>query len=157
VAKGRSAALAAEAAEKVRLVDGRFREGQTALLRGELTKVDEIWSAALAADSALLPPGITSYYADQMRGTLTQAHTKSGDEKYAKGQYSSAYDEYTRGLTASPKDGHLLDQLARLEKVAEDLVASGGCEQLQSAARITRAEPPSPAHVAAVKGLEKCR
>ncbi len=157
VAKGRSAALATEAAEKVRLVDGRFREGQTALLRGELTKVDELWSQALAADSALLPPGIASYYADQMRGTLTQAHTKSGDEKYSKGQYSSAYDEYTRGLSANPKDGHLLDQLARLEKVAEELVASGGCEQLQSAARMTRAEPPSPAHAAAVRGLEKCR
>ena len=157
VVRGRSAALAAEAAEKVRLVDGRFREGQTALLRGDLVKVDEVWGEALNADGALLPPGIESYYSNQMRGTLSQAHAKAGDEKFGKGQYSSASDEWTRGLQASPKDPHLLDQLARLEKVAEGLIGQGGCEQLQTAARITRAEPPSPAHQAAAAALEKCR
>jgi hypothetical protein len=157
VAKGRSAALAAEAAEKVRLVDGRFREGQTALLRGELNRVDELWNQALAADAALLPPGIDSYYAGQMRGTLVQAHSKLGDERFAKGQYSSSYDEYTRGLAANPKEPHLLDQIARLEKVAEDLVAGGGCEQANTAMRITRSDPPSPVHAQAAKVLEGCR
>ena len=158
VVRGKSAALAAEAAEKVRLVDGRFREGQTALLRGDLLKVDEVWGEALSADGALLPPGVESYYSGQMRGTLAQAHAKVGDEKFSKGQYSSAYDEWSRGLHVSPKDPHLLDQLARLEKVAEGILGQGGsCEQAQTAARITRAEPPSPAHEAALRALEKCR
>jgi ABC transport system ATP-binding/permease protein len=157
VAKGPSAALAAEAAERVRLVDGRFREGQTALLRGELTKVDELWGQALAADAALLPAGVGSYYEGQMRSALCAAHSKAGDERAAKGQYTGAYDDYLRGLAVSPKDPHLLDQLARLEKVAEELVAAGGCDQLLTASRITRAEPPSAAHAAAEKGLARCQ
>jgi len=91
-----------------------------------------------------------------MRTTLGQAHAKVGDEKLSKAQYASAYDEYVKELTLLPADTHLLDSLARLEKVAEGLLANGACDQVQVAVRITRADPPSPAHVAAQKALESC-
>ena len=62
-----------------------------------------------------------------------------------------------KGLAVSPQDPHLNDQLARLEKQAENLIGSGAGDQLQIAEHITRADPPSPAHEAARKGLERCR
>ena len=156
-ARGKTAQVARDVAEKVRTVDGRFREGQTAMLRGELGRADEIWSDALNADAALMPPGAASFLGQQMRTTLGAAHAKTGDARFSKAQYTSAYDEWMKGLAVLPKDAHLLDSLARLEKVAENLLASApSCDQATTASRITRADPPSPAHLQAQKALESC-
>jgi tetratricopeptide (TPR) repeat protein len=156
-ARGKSATVARDVAEQMRIVDGRFREGQTAVLRGELSRADEIWAEALHADAAIMPPGAQSFLGQQMRTTLGQAHAKLGDERLAKGQYSSAYDEWVKGLGVMPKDAHMLDSLARLEKVAEGILAAGHtCDQAQVALHITRADPPSPAHLQAQKALEAC-
>jgi pSer/pThr/pTyr-binding forkhead associated (FHA) protein/tetratricopeptide (TPR) repeat protein len=147
-----------EAMERLKVVDGRFREGQTALLGNALDRADQLWGEALAADAALMPAGTESFLGRQMRSTLSRAHGKSGDERFSRGQYASAYDEWTKGLAASPRDPQLLDQLGRLEKVAENLLGgSPSCDQLAVAAHITRSDPPSPAHEAAAKALRRCR
>ena len=147
-----------EAVERMKVVDGRFREGQTALLGGALERADTLWGEALQADSALMPAGVESFFSRQMRTSLARAHGKSGDEKLQRGQTTTAYDEWMKGLSVSPHDPHLLDQLARLEKTAEGILAgSPSCDQLQIAAHITRADPPSPAHEQAQKGLEACK
>ena len=156
-ARGKSAPMARDVAEKMRIVDGRFREGQTAVMRSEVSRADEIWAEALTADAAIMPPGAQSFLGQQMRTTLGGAHAKLGDEKFGKGQYSSAYDEWSKGLAVLPKDAHLLDSLARLEKVAEGLVSNAPtCDQATVAAHITRSDPPSPAHQMAQKALEAC-
>jgi len=147
-----------ELAERIKVVDGRFREGQTAMMGGALDRADALWGEALQADSALMPAGVESFFGRQMRSSLSHAHARVGDDRYAHGQYSGAYDEFVKGLAVSPKDPHLLDQLARLEKVAEGIVRpDASCDQLTVAAHITRADPPSPAHEAAQKALERCR
>ena len=149
---------AAEASERIKVVDGRFREGQTAMLGGALDRTDAAWGEALQADAALLPAGATSFFGRQMRATLAGAHGKAGDEKLQRLQYASAYDEWIKGLAVNPRDPHLLDQLGRLEKVAENILGSRpGCDQLTVAAHITRSEPPSPAHAEAQKAMERCR
>jgi tetratricopeptide (TPR) repeat protein len=157
-ATGRSGG-AREAVERIKVVDGRFREGQTALLGGALERADQLWGEALQADAALMPAGAESFFGRQMRTALSRAHGKAGDDRFQRGQYSSAHDEWVKGLAVSPRDPHLLDQLARLEKVAEGILGAGNpsCDQLQIAAHITRADPPSPAHDQAQKGLARCR
>jgi pSer/pThr/pTyr-binding forkhead associated (FHA) protein len=154
--RGPSAAQSRELTERLKVVDGRFREGQTALISNQVERADAVWGEALAADAALMPAGTASFLGRQMRTTLAGAHGKIGDDRFAKEQYTSAYDEWTKGLAVNPSDPHLLDSLARLEKVAEDL-AAGGCDQAQVAAHITRSDPPSSAHEAAQKALEGCR
>ena len=147
---------AAEAIDRIKVVDGRFREGQTALLSGALDRADALWGEALQADAALMPAGTESFFGRQMRSTLARAHGKAGDDRFQKLQYASAYDEWVKGLAVNPRDPYLLDQLARLEKVAENIVQNGpSCDQLNVAAHITRAD--SPAHEAARKGLAHCR
>jgi hypothetical protein len=148
---------ASEAMERLKVVDGRFREGQTALLSNALDRTDQLWGQALAADAALMPAGSESFFGRQMRSTLSRAHGKSGDERFSRGQFASAYDEWTKGLAVSPRDPQLLDQLGKLEKTAENILGNNpSCDQLAIAAHITRADPPSPAHEAAAKGLRKC-
>ena len=149
---------AASAVERIKVVDGRFREGQTAMMSNALDRADAAFGEALQADAALMPAGTSSFFGRQIRSTLSRAHGKAGDDKLQRLQYASAYDEYGKGLAVSPNDPHLLDQLARLEKVAENILGSNpGCDQLSVAAHITRADPPSPAHEAAQKSLERCR
>ncbi|MCA1826784.1 MAG: FHA domain-containing protein, partial [Myxococcales bacterium] len=149
---------AAEAIEKIKVVDGRFREGQTAMLSGALDRADQLWGEALQADAALMPAGTESFFGRQMRSSLSRAHGKAGDDRFQRMQYASAYDEWLKGLAVNPRDPHLLDQLARLEKVAENILGnSPSCDQLSVAAHITRADPPSPAHDAAQKAFARCR
>jgi pSer/pThr/pTyr-binding forkhead associated (FHA) protein len=149
---------AAEAVERIKVVDGRFREGQTAMMGGALDRADALWGEAQQADAALMPAGTESFFGRQMRSTLARAHAKAGDDRLQRMQYASAYDEYLKGLSTNPRDPHLLDQLGRLEKVAEGILGSSpSCDQLSVAAHITRADPPSPAHEAAQRGLERCR
>jgi tetratricopeptide (TPR) repeat protein len=150
---------ASEALERIKLVDRRFREGQAALLSKALDRADRLWGEALRADAALMPARAESFLGRQMRATLLGAHAKAGDERFSRGQYAGAYDEWTKGLALSPRDPQLLDQLPRLEKVAERILSAGSpsCDQLAVAAHITRADPPSPAHQAAQKGLSRCR
>ncbi len=137
---------AAEAVERIKVVDGRFREGQTAMMGGALDRADAAWGEALHADGALMPAGLDSFFGRQMRSTLSRAHGKAGDDRYQRMQYSSAYDEWMKGLSVNPRDPHLLD-----------LGSGPSCDQLSVAAHITRADPPSPAHEQAQKALEKCR
>jgi hypothetical protein len=141
------------------VVDGRFREGQTALLGGALDRADQLWAEALQTDAALMPAGAESFFARQMRDALSRAHGKAGDDRFQRGQYAGAHDEWVKGLAASPDEPQLLDQLGRLEKVAEGLLAGGApsCDQLAVVAHITRADPPSPAHAAAQKALAGCK
>jgi hypothetical protein len=147
-----------ELAERIKVVDGRFREGQTAIMGGALDRADQLWGEALQADSALMPAGVESFFGRQMRSSLSRAHARVGDERFSRAQYSGAYDEFVKGLAVSPKDPHLLDQLARLEKVAEGIVnGNATCDQLTVATHISRADPPSPAHDAAQKALSRCR
>ena len=153
----KTAQQARELGEKMRIVDGRFREGQTALIANDLPRADQFWTEALQADAQLMPANAESFSGRQMRGTLAQEHGKLGDERFAKTQYASAYDEWMKGLAVSPKDPHLLDSLARLEKVAEGLLASGNCDQIAIASHVTRADPPSAAHTAAQKALDGCK
>ena len=155
--RGKSAAQARELIERLKVVQGRFREGQTALLSNAVDRTSQLWGEALAADAAVMPAGAESFLGHQMRSTLARVRGESGDDRFGKGQYESAYDQWAQGLAVAPRDPHLLDSMARLEKIAEDLVQAGGCSKAQVAAHITRADPPSPAHEAAQKALEGCR
>jgi tetratricopeptide (TPR) repeat protein len=150
---------ASEALKRIKLVDRRFREGQAALLSKALDRADRVWGEALRADAALMPAGGESFLGRQMRATLSRAHAEAGEERFSRGQYAGAYDEWTKGLALSPRDPQLLDQLPRLEKVAERILSAGSpsCDQLAVAAHITRADPPSPTHQAAQRGLSRCR
>jgi pSer/pThr/pTyr-binding forkhead associated (FHA) protein len=158
VMRGKTGRLAAELSEKIRLIDGRYRAGQTALLKGDIPKVEELWGDALKADTVLLPSGVASTIGDQMRVTLAQAHGKIGDDKFANLVYSSAFDEWTRGLSFNPKDQHLLEEVQSLEKVAENILSGNpNCDQIAIAVHITHATPPSPAHQAALEASARCK
>jgi hypothetical protein len=153
----KSSPTARAAAERIRTVDGRAREGQTALLAGEVLRADRAYQEALRIDGELVPAAVESLPARQIRAALAQVHGRIGDEQFAKGQYASAYDEWMKGLAASPTDPHLLDSVARLEKVAEGIVQdpAASCAELKLAEHVVRAG--RPLRDAAAQALGRCR
>lgn len=142
--------------EHLTLVSGRYKEGQAALLRGSLKDGVAAYEQALASDATLVPPTVTSFHAKQMRAQLAQTLYREGRLMFEKGSYVEAHEQWARGLEYQRNDSALLDGMTRLEKAAEELLASRpDCEGLRKILRITRADPPSAAHQKAAELAER--
>ena len=157
-ALSREASPAARAlGDRIRKAEGRSREGRTALLAGDLLRSDRAYADALRLDYELLPKGVESVPARQIREELARAHGRLGDDYFAKGQYASAFDEWQAALAMRPRDPHLLDSIARLDEVARTIAQdrSASCADLRVAARV--ASDGGRARQAAERALSRCR
>ena len=157
-ALSREASPAARAlGDRIRKAEGRSREGRTALLAGDLLRSDRAYADALRLDYELLPKGVESVPARQIREELARAHGRLGDDYFAKGQYASAFDEWQAALAMRPRDPHLLDSIARLDEVARTIAQdrSASCADLRVAARV--ASGGGRAREAAERALSRCR
>ena len=157
-ALSREASPAARAlGDRIRKAEGRSREGRTALLAGDLLRSDRAYADALRLDYELLPKGVESVPARQIREELARAHGRLGDYYFAKGQYASAFDEWQAALAMRPRDPHLLDSIARLDEVARTIAQdrSASCADLRVAARV--ASGGGRARQAAERALSRCR
>jgi tetratricopeptide (TPR) repeat protein len=144
-------------ADRIRKVEGRSREGRTALLAGDLLRSDRAYAEALRVDGELVPKGVDSVPAKQIRDALARAHGRLGDHYFAKGQYASAFDEWQAALLAKPRDPHLLDSIARLDEVARTIAQDrqASCPDLRVAAHVASAG--GPPREAAERALSRCR
>ncbi|MFL5371747.1 MAG: hypothetical protein ACJ78Z_16250, partial [Myxococcales bacterium] len=145
------------AADRIRKVEGRSREGRTAVLAGDLLRADRAYAEALRADGEIVPKGMDSVAAKQIREALGHAHGNLGDEYFAKGQYASAFDEWQAAVAAQPRDPHFLDALAKLDEMAQGIArdSSASCTDLRVAAHVST--PSGPAREAAERALSRCR
>jgi tetratricopeptide (TPR) repeat protein len=143
-------------ADRIRKAEGRSREGRTALLAGDLLRSDRAYADALRFDSDLVPKGMDSVPARQIREALARAHGGLGDDYFAKGQYASAFDEWQAALAMTPRDPRLLDSMARLDEVARNIVQDGkaSCADLRVAAHVASGGGPS--REAAAGALSRC-
>ncbi|MFL5387945.1 MAG: FHA domain-containing protein [Myxococcales bacterium] len=150
-------AEARAAADRIRRVEGRSREGRTAVLAGDLLRADRAYAEALRADGEIVPKGVDSLAAKQVREALGHAHGSLGDEYFAKGQYASAFDEWQAAAAAQPRDPHFLDALAKLDEMAQGIArdSSASCTDLRVAAHVST--PSGPAREAAERALSRCR
>ena len=149
-------AEARKLADRIRRVEGRSREGRTAVLAGDLLRADRAYAEALRADGEIVPKGVDSVAAKQVQQALGRAHGRLGDNYFAKGQYASAFDEWQAALAAQPRDPHLLDAPAKLDEMAQGIGDSGSpCTDLNVAAHVST--PSGPAREAAERALSRCR
>ena len=149
--------VARAAADRIRKAEGRSREGRTALLAGDLLRSDRAYAEVLRLDAELVPRGVDSLPARQIREALARAHGRAGDDYFAKGQYASAFDEWQAALSSTPRDPRLLDSIARLDEIARGLVddPKASCADLGVAAHV--ATSGGPVRDAAEKALSRCR
>jgi len=142
---------AADLNEALAIVEGRFKEGQTAVAKHDLSGMDEAFKAAIDADARIVPATVSSFYRRQIGASAAREYFRSGSGKFDKSSYVEAWEDWSRGLGFDRNDSDLLDGVAKLEKVAEGMLSRGGaeCDTLLKVMRITRAEPESPSHARA--------
>lgn len=148
---------AAQVYEALVLIEGRVKEGQSALIRDVLREAEPPFRMALDADAKLLAgTHVESFTGRQLRSTLAKRYYDIGRSAFDRTRWKEAYDAWAKGLDYSRNDGALLDGMTRLEKIAERLASSGGCADLATAEHITR--PGTPTHDRARTALdEQCR
>lgn len=134
--KGASRTKADELVRQMGLVDNRYKDGSSALMRNDLSRADASFQEALDLDAALVAAPARSALAGRIRATMSQAYARQGREAFSQKMYAEAFRAWSRGLNFAPTDGALLDGIRELEAVATDF-ARQGCSGLERAATLT--------------------
>lgn len=136
---GQEGAKATSVHENLVLIEGRFKEAQSALLRDSVREAGPPARIVLDLDEKLLKgANVESFSAKQIRSSMAKRYYEIGRESFDRTRWKNAYDAWAKGIEFSPNDGLLLDGMARLEKIADRLAATGGCAELTTASQITR-------------------
>lgn len=154
--QGKGGAVADRLVEHIATVRARYKEGQSAMLRGSLREAEASLAVALGADEQIVPPELQSFHGREMRSMLGQGFLNLGRSHFDKGAHTEAFEAWTTGLRYARNDGALLDALNQLERVAEGLLQRAqSCDDLQRVLRLTVAEPPSSVHLQARSRLDE--
>lgn len=138
---GKDGARATEVYEALVLIEGRFKEAQSALLKDSVREAGPPARIALDLDEKLLRGAdVESFSGRQIRSAMSKRYYEIGRESFDRTRWKNAFDAWDEGLKFSKNNGPLLDGMAKLEKIADRLAANGGCAELTTAAQITRPE-----------------
>jgi tetratricopeptide (TPR) repeat protein len=119
------------------IIRGKFQEGYTAFRDRSAQLAQKHWDLVLAADRALLPAGLESYYRREIVRSLGDLYYELGEEQFKLGRFREAHAKWSRGLRASPRHDRVLNGVLKLEQQAEKLLREG--KQLAAAGNVNDA------------------
>jgi len=105
------------------IIDGKYNEGVSLLLRGELLGARENFRIALDSDSKIVPPGIRSYYREEIGKQLASKLYKEGLEEFTRKRLKKAFEHWQECLKIHPDDTDCMRGLNELEKEAENILS----------------------------------
>ncbi len=100
------------------VVSGKFSEGTGLLLQGELKKARDKFQTVLVNDKKIMPPGVRSFYCDNVGSQLASRLYKQGLEKYNRKEWVKSFKFWKECLDVSPDDRNCMQGLINLESVA---------------------------------------
>jgi len=144
------------------IIRGKYQEGFSALRDRNVDAAQKHWDLVLAADKALLPLKMESFYRREIINSLGNLYFELGDEQFNLSRFRLAFKFWSRGRKASPKHAKVLNGVLQLEKEAEGLLRKG--KEASAAGNISEArakftlareitEPGQPLHEEATKAL----
>jgi pSer/pThr/pTyr-binding forkhead associated (FHA) protein/tetratricopeptide (TPR) repeat protein len=107
------------------IIRGKYQEGFSALRERKVADAQKEWNQVLAADRALLPEKIESFFRREVTRSLGDLYYDLGDEQVKAGRYRQAYDLWSRGKLVDARNGRILNGLLQLENKAEALIREG--------------------------------
>lgn len=110
---------------KLLLIRGKYQEGYSFVRQRRVKEADREWSALLAADRALIPAKLESFYRREVKRVLARLYADLAGDKQKVKHYRDAFALYRRGKKIDPSNHRVLNGLLDLEKVAERLVRDG--------------------------------
>jgi tetratricopeptide (TPR) repeat protein len=105
------------------IIDGKYNEGVSLLLRGELLDAQENFRIALDSDTKIVPPGIRSYYREEIGKQLAAKLYKEGLEEFTRKRLKKSFDHWQECLKIHPDDTDCMRGLNELEKEAEGILS----------------------------------
>jgi pSer/pThr/pTyr-binding forkhead associated (FHA) protein/tetratricopeptide (TPR) repeat protein len=118
-------AMLRELDRQLLIIRGKFQEGYSAFRDRNVVDAQREWDLVLAADKAIMPDKLESYYAREVTRSLGDLYFELGDEQYKLGRFRQAYEFWSQGKKALPKHDRIMNGLFQLEKEAEKLVRAG--------------------------------
>ncbi len=139
------------------LMDGRYTSGQEGILKNDPNLVEQYWKEAFETDKMLMPSGVSSALARDMKTQLAVVYAKVGTEAMKKDHYNEGFTAYLKGYGYDPQNQEILSWLQKGQQKAKKLLDAGGCENAISAAAFTL--DTSALHKQAVRYVEEngCR
>lgn len=104
------------------IIDGKYNEGVSLLLRGELVSAQENFRIALESDAKIIPQGIRSYYCEEIGKQLAGKLYKEGLEEFTRKRLKKAFEHWQECLKIHPDDTDCMRGLNELEKEAEGIL-----------------------------------
>jgi pSer/pThr/pTyr-binding forkhead associated (FHA) protein/tetratricopeptide (TPR) repeat protein len=150
--------LIREVRRNFEIVRGKWEEGFSAYRERRAAEAKREWDYVIEADKTVLPPGLESYYRQEIARLLGDLYHDLGDEDFKRQRFREAFSKWAEGRRVSPKHGGILNGLLRLEEEGRRAIENGlGLKGLEARAKFELARditlPQSKVHVDAVKQL----
>lgn len=111
-------------------IKGKYREGQSSMLQGDVGQADSAFKEVLENDAKIVPTDPPSAYREDIEKQLVDLYLKQGFQDFDKGLYEEAFANFLSAYRISSTNPDVLRAFARLEKIAqeeyENLVLQGG-------------------------------
>jgi pSer/pThr/pTyr-binding forkhead associated (FHA) protein/tetratricopeptide (TPR) repeat protein len=104
------------------IIDGKYNEGVSLLLRGELADAREDFRIALDSDAKIVPKSIRSYYREEIGKQLAGKLYKEGLERFARKRLREAFEHWQECLKIHPDGTDCMRGLNELEREAEGIL-----------------------------------
>jgi tetratricopeptide (TPR) repeat protein len=105
------------------IIDGKYNEGVSLLLRGELLDAQENFRIALDSDNKIVPPGIRSYYREEIGKQMAAKLYKEGLEEFTRKRLRKSFEHWQECLKINPDDTDCMRGLNELEKEAQNILS----------------------------------
>ena len=110
---------AEELEDQLRVIQGKYEEGLSALQQGRWADAQKCLNFALENDARIVPPSLRSHYRDDISAQLAKGLHKKAQEEMNRKQWRAAFDLWSECLKVHPGDPLCSSGLGDLEKIAE--------------------------------------
>jgi len=101
-------------------IKGKYREGQSAMLQGDIKSADAAFREVLENDSKVVPADPPSAFREEIEKQLIEVYLKQGYQHFDKGLYEDSFASFLSAFRIDPKHPDVLKAFSRLEKVAQE-------------------------------------
>lgn len=145
-------ALASELHSNMKVVLGKYKEGEALRLRDDPSGAQRVWAIMNSSDAKIMPSGTLSFYKRESEKQLVAAYSSRGYELFLRDRYCESFEMYGKGVAVAPKNQVVKSGLARLEKRAATLYRQAAkCRDLDTVRCMTVSDPASVSYKQAVQ------
>ncbi len=101
-------------------IKGKYREGQSAMLQGDIKAADSAFKEVLENDTKIVPSDPPSAYRDDIEKQLIEVYLKLGYQNFEKSLFEEAFINFLSAYRIGPKNPDVLKAFSKLEKIAQE-------------------------------------